>query len=303
MPGILSRFTRPKLSVADRHRLLLQAVDLHEAMTPPAQVAAALQAAGASPDDARDLTAEALRRYEADLVRRVALPKSARSEVNFYFLLGVTPVATQEEIRRGYRRKARQVHPDQHNQDFGQSQWTRLMQFVTEASAVLGEPETRRAYDVIWRERSRETAIANRRKGEQRGDWETRYRWTIAEMSQDEDQIAEVLEDLRAALAKGELPEGLPGRLDAAVRGYEDAILQVRTETYSLPATFESFGDEVRREMQRKEKLVPPLQRLAEHVHAGVNATVEAEVAACAEALTTVQYHQHLFDIRSAGFR
>jgi len=57
------------------------------------------------------------------------------------------------------------------------------MALISDAQQVLTEPRTRRVYDVIWRERSRKVAIENRRRGELRGDWETRYRWEVAEMA------------------------------------------------------------------------------------------------------------------------
>jgi curved DNA-binding protein CbpA len=305
MPGFLGRFTRPRLSVADRHKLLFRAVELLHTH-PPDLVEATLEQAGASGEEARALTQEALRRQQTELLKAVRLPASAREPVNYYFLLGVTPKASLEEIRRAYRRKARQVHPDQHSQEFSQPAWTRLMALVSDAHTVLTDPLTRRAYDIVWRERSSRVAAANRRQGEMRGDWETRYRWTIAEMSTIEDAIAENLEALAAAVAGGAPPAELGAQARRAVREYEDAILQVRTETYGLPAAFDAFAEQVRREMQRKEKLVPPLRRLAERLPTlrsgtGPDPLLVSELTACSQALAVVQHHQHLFDVRAAG--
>jgi hypothetical protein len=59
-----------------------------------------------------------------------------------YDLLGVTPDATSEQLRRAYRERVRELHPDAnpHADDDAIRQ-------LTGAWAVLGSPEHRREYD------------------------------------------------------------------------------------------------------------------------------------------------------------
>lgn len=59
---------------------------------------------------------------------------------DFYALLGVGTDASQEEIKRAYRRKARSLHPDAGGDE-------EAFKEVTRAFEVLSDPERRRRYD------------------------------------------------------------------------------------------------------------------------------------------------------------
>jgi len=63
---------------------------------------------------------------------------------DYYDRLGLSPTATQEEIRRAYRRLARETHPDRNPdaEDAGAR-----FQKVKEAYDVLSKPERRARYD------------------------------------------------------------------------------------------------------------------------------------------------------------
>lgn len=64
--------------------------------------------------------------------------------IDYYKVLGVSKTATAEQIRKAYRKKARQLHPDL-NPDDKEAQ--RKFQELNEANAVLSDPEKRKKYD------------------------------------------------------------------------------------------------------------------------------------------------------------
>ncbi len=65
---------------------------------------------------------------------------------DYYTILGVPRTAGQAEIKKAYRKLARQHHPDVNK---GNAEAERRFKEINEANAVLGDPEKRRAYDTL----------------------------------------------------------------------------------------------------------------------------------------------------------
>ena len=74
----------------------------------------------------------------------MATPANGQRDPDLYRLLGVARQATQAEITRAWRRKARAEHPDARARDAGAPARFRAL---AEAYETLSDPERRTAYD------------------------------------------------------------------------------------------------------------------------------------------------------------
>lgn len=68
--------------------------------------------------------------------------------MDFYECLGVLRSASAEEIKRAYRKKAREHHPDMHSGEEEQKKHAELFKKVVDAFDVLGDPHKKAKYDV-----------------------------------------------------------------------------------------------------------------------------------------------------------
>src|SRR4029079_12026117 len=64
--------------------------------------------------------------------------------IDYYKVLGVEKNASADDIRKAYRKLARQQHPDLNPND---KEAHKKFQQINEANEVLGDPEKRKKYD------------------------------------------------------------------------------------------------------------------------------------------------------------
>ena len=103
--------------------------------------------------------------------------------IDYYKILGVDKNASQEDIKKAYRKLARKHHPDLNPND---KEAQKLFQQINEANEVLSDPEMRRKYDQYgqqygehWKqgeefEKSRQSQGQRQWSGQQpggAGDW------------------------------------------------------------------------------------------------------------------------------------
>src|SRR2546430_15912311 len=64
--------------------------------------------------------------------------------IDYYKVLGIDRSATQEDIKKAYRKLARKLHPDLNPND---KEAHKKFQQINEANEVLSDPEKRKKYD------------------------------------------------------------------------------------------------------------------------------------------------------------
>jgi curved DNA-binding protein len=100
---------------------------------------------------------------------RCFIPKFERSKnismeyIDYYKVLGVGEKATQEEIKKAYRKLARKLHPDLNPND---KEAHKKFQQINEANEVLSDPEKRKKYDQYGKDWQHAEAYENARQSQ-----------------------------------------------------------------------------------------------------------------------------------------
>src|SRR4249920_1571680 len=63
---------------------------------------------------------------------------------DYYKILGITKTASEEDVKKAYRKLARKLHPDLNPND---KEANKKFQQINEANEVLSDPEKRKKYD------------------------------------------------------------------------------------------------------------------------------------------------------------
>jgi curved DNA-binding protein len=85
--------------------------------------------------------------------------------VDYYNILGVAKNATQDEIKKAYRKLARKMHPDLNPND---KEAHKKFQQINEANEVLGDPEKRKKYDQYGKDWQHAEQFEQARQSQQR---------------------------------------------------------------------------------------------------------------------------------------
>src|SRR6188474_317150 len=98
--------------------------------------------------------------------------------IDYYEILGVKKNATDDEIKKAYRKLARKLHPDLNPND---KEANKKFQQLNEANEVLSDPEKRKKYDKYgkdWEhaeefEKARQSQGRQSQRQSEGGTWET----------------------------------------------------------------------------------------------------------------------------------
>src|SRR4026208_1023481 len=95
--------------------------------------------------------------------------------IDYYNVLGVDKSATQEDIKKAYRKLARKLHPDLNPND---KEAHKKFQQLNEANEVLSDPEKRKKYDQYGKDWKHADQFEQARQSQQHssgGQWDQSF--------------------------------------------------------------------------------------------------------------------------------
>lgn len=151
---------------------------------------------------------------------------------DYYESLGIERGASEEEIKKAYRRLARQVHPDISKEEGAEERFKE----ISEAYQTLSDPEKRQAYDDLGRHRPGEEFRPP-------PEWDTRF-WQ-GQPHQEVD-LSDLFEQMgfRSSQRRGQ-----PGGVDFPIRGHDiEAVARLSLDEVcrGTQVTLERPGGSVR---------------------------------------------------------
>lgn len=141
---------------------------------------------------------------------------------DYYSILGVKRKASQEEIKKAYRRLARKYHPDVSKESDAEKRFKE----VGEAYAVLKDPEKRVAYDQLG---------SQWKPGEQfrpPPDWNAGYEFSGGFSGADADAFSDFFESLFGAHGRARAP-GSGARVHSQVQDTHAKIMIDLADAYN----------------------------------------------------------------------
>lgn len=177
---------------------------------------------------------------------------------DYYDILGVAKDASQEEIRRAYRKLARQYHPDVNPEDTSAGE---KFKEINEAYQVLSDPEKRKKYDALGADWHRYQQAGGSAEGFDWSRWQTRgapggveFRWGTTEDFEDlfgeESPFSDFFNQIFGGRAAG-------ARVDTGVRRHRGRDLTTSVEI-TLEEAYHGTKRLITRDGQRIEAKIPP---------------------------------------------
>jgi len=157
--------------------------------------------------------------------------------VDYYKILGVPNTATQDEIKKAYRKLARKMHPDLNPND---REAHKKFQQINEANEVLSDPEKRKKYDQYGKDWKHAEQFEQARQSQQ-GSWSGGGRGFSGDF--DEGGFSDFFESLFGGAARG------GGRRQTQFKGQDhQATLQLHLrDVYTThQQTFNISGKNIR---------------------------------------------------------
>jgi curved DNA-binding protein len=117
-----------------------------------------------------------------DLKYEKKISKHKMTYKDYYQILGVDKKATQEEIKKAYRKLAMQYHPDRNKGDKAAEEKFKL---ISEANGVISDPEKRKKYDELgenWQQFEQGSQQAGRPSGNRNNTQQNYYEYDDSDM-------------------------------------------------------------------------------------------------------------------------